>query len=190
MLKAPDNPPARQRAKLPPLSATTVASILVLLDSLAILVCGYITYDTVVVYSPSQDLYMVAVLFVWLVTIAMMNYGSLYRFEVAASPLSHLHGIIVAVGTAYLFLLAAAYSMKVSATFSRTWFIVFAIACIASIGALRMLGCRHRAVAGLRQCAAVRRHRRNGRAEPAVPDLAEPAERPSGAPRGCLCRCL
>lgn len=139
MLKAPDNPPARQRAKLPPLSATTVASILVLLDSLAILVCGYITYDTVVVYSPSQDLYMVAVLFVWLVTIAMMNYGSLYRFEVAASPLSHLHGIIVAVGTAYLFLLAAAYSMKVSATFSRTWFIVFAIACIASIGALRML---------------------------------------------------
>ena len=138
MLKMPEkSASARSRSRLPTLSATTAASLLVFADSLAILISGYLTYDSIVVYSPAQDLYIAAVLFVWLVTLTVMNYASLYRFEVAVNPLRNLHGILVAVATAYLFLLAAAYSIKVSATFSRIWFVAFAASCVTSIALIR-----------------------------------------------------
>lgn len=116
------------RSLLPPLSATKVATLLMAGDSVAILGSGYLTYDSLIIYSLSQNLYIAAVVFVWITTLFLMNFVGLYRYEAATHPLRHLHTILVAVATAFLFLLAAAFSIKISETFSRLWLGYFAAA--------------------------------------------------------------
>ncbi len=54
------------RSLLPPLSATKVATLLMATDSLAILGSAYVTYDALIVYSLSQNLYVAAAVFVWI----------------------------------------------------------------------------------------------------------------------------
>ena len=127
MLKSPE-PETRvhSRPLLPPLSATKVATLLMTADTVAILGSGYVTYDVLIVYSPFQNLYIAAVVFVWLTSLFLMNFGDLYRYESASHPLRHLHTIIIAMVTAFLFLLAAAFSIKISDTFSRLWLGYFA----------------------------------------------------------------
>jgi Undecaprenyl-phosphate glucose phosphotransferase len=132
----------KPRTILPPLSATTVATILLAADSVAVLGSGFFTYDRLIVYSASQYLYMATVLFVWLVTLSLMNFGGLYRYEVSTYPLRHLHAILIAVATSFLFLLAAAFSIKSSDDFSRLWLGSFAAASLVSITLIR-LGISH-----------------------------------------------
>ena len=102
-----------------------------------ILGSGYLTYDSLIIYSPSQNLYMAAVVFVWITSLFLMNFVGLYRYEAATHPLRHLHTILVAVATAFLFLLAAAFSIKISGTFSRLWLGYFAAASGAGVVLLR-----------------------------------------------------
>lgn len=109
------------RALVPPLSATKVATLLVLADTLAILASGYSTYDAMVVYSLSQNLYVAAVVFIWLTTLFLMNFGDLYRYQAATHPQQNILTIILVLSTSFLFLLAAAFSIKISETFSRLW---------------------------------------------------------------------
>lgn len=123
---------------MPPLSATKVATLLLVADSVAVLTSGYFTYDALIVYSLSQGLYVAAVVFIWLVTLTLMNFGGLYRYEAASHPLHHLPAILVAGATAFLFLLAAAFSIKISETFSRIWLTTFAATSVASITLLRI----------------------------------------------------
>ncbi len=123
---------------LPPLSATKVATLLTILDSLAILTAGYMCYDAVVVYSLAQNLYLAAVVFVWISSLSLMNFGDLYNYDAAARPLGNLHRIIVAIATSFLFLLAAAFSIKVSETLSRLWFSYFAAASMIGVILLRL----------------------------------------------------
>lgn len=125
------------RSLLPPLSATKVATLLMAGDSLAILGSGYLTYDSLIIYSLSQNLYIAAAVFVWITTLFLMNFVGLYRYEAATHPLRHLHTILVAVATAFLFLLAAAFSIKISETFSRLWLGYFAAASGAAILLIR-----------------------------------------------------
>ncbi|MBZ0260009.1 MAG: undecaprenyl-phosphate glucose phosphotransferase [Hyphomicrobiales bacterium] len=115
------------RSLLPPLSATKVATFLMITDTVAILGAGYFTYDSLIVYSLSQNLYLAAVIFVWITTLSLMNFVDLYRYETATRPLRHLHKILIALATSFLFLLAAAFSIKVSETFSRLWLAWFAV---------------------------------------------------------------
>ena len=96
-------------------------------DTLAILGSGYLTYDAVVVYSLSQNLYLAAVVFIWVTTLFLMNFGDLYRYETATHPLRHLPTVVIALVTSFLFLLAAAFSIKLSDTFSRLWLGYFAV---------------------------------------------------------------
>jgi len=126
------------RASLPPLSATKVATLLLAADTIAVLGSGYLTYDALVVYSLAQNLYVAAVVFVWLVTLSLMNFGDLYRYNAATRPLQRLHTILVAVTTSLLFLLAAAFWIKVSDTLSRLWLGYFTVASLASIIILRL----------------------------------------------------
>ncbi len=140
MLKKPDIP-TRENSHpfLLSLSATKVATLLLVGDTVAILGAGYYTYDTLIIYSLSQNLYAAAVVFTWLVTLTLMNFGGLYRYEAAAHPLHNLHAILVASATAFLFLLAAAFSIKISDTFSRIWLTAFAATSTASITLTRLL---------------------------------------------------
>lgn len=130
---------ADRRSFLPSLSATKVAALLTLFDSVAILACGYVTYDAIVVYSLAQNLYLAAVVFVWISSLSLMNFGDLYNYNAAARPQRNLHRIVVAIATAFLFLLAAAFSVKVSETLSRLWFVYFAAAAMAGVVLLRLL---------------------------------------------------
>ena len=67
-----------------------------------------------------------------------MNFVGLYRYEAATHPLRHSHTILVAVATAFLFLLAAAFSIKVTETFSRLWLGYFAVASGAAVWLIRL----------------------------------------------------
>ncbi len=73
MLKSPEpESKVKSRPLLPPLSATKVATLLMAADSLAILGSAYVTYDALIVYSLSQNLYVAAAVFVW-ITIAVSD---------------------------------------------------------------------------------------------------------------------
>ncbi len=139
MLKKPDlENSENQRTIIPPFSATKVAMILLSVDSLAILASGYITYDQLIVYSLAQNVYAAAVVFIWLITLTLMNFGDLYRYDAVIHPFRHIHTVLVAVATASLFLLAAAFSIKISETFSRLWLGVFVAASFVSISLVRI----------------------------------------------------
>lgn len=126
------------RSVLPPVSATAVGSVLCLADTIALIGAGYFTYDRLIVYSINQNIYVTAVSFIWLVSLALMNYAGLYRYEVAFRPLGHIHTAVIAIGTAFLFLLAAAFSIKMSESLSRLWLLWFALLAIASVLVLRL----------------------------------------------------
>ncbi len=120
---APANP---RRSMLPPLSATTVASIMAMTDTIAMLAAGFIAYDRIVVYSPLENYYWTAVIFVWLVTLSLLNFGRLYRYEVAAAPMASFKLFIVVVMTSFMFLLAAVFSLDLGEPLSRRWVFTFA----------------------------------------------------------------
>ncbi len=115
-----------KRGLFPPLSATTVGAILVLSDSLAILLSGFLLYDRIVVYSPLQNYYWTAIAFVWLITLSILNFGRLYLYEVAINPLTRFKMFVIVVATAFLFLLAVAFSLDVADELSRRWVGYFA----------------------------------------------------------------
>lgn len=120
-----DRHPAARRF-IPPLSATVTSSILVAADTLSILGAGYLTY--VLLIARAGPLAEFCVLFVWLTSLMLMHFAGLYRFEVASQPLRYVVPIAVSLATAFLFLLAAGFSIKVSDTFSRLWMASFAAA--------------------------------------------------------------
>lgn len=126
-----------RRSRLPPLSGTVVGSVLVASDSIAILGTGLVTYLALIRYSTAQDLYAATIIFLWLASIILMHFAGLYRFEVANRPLRYVPAIVVAIATACLFMLAAAFSIKVSETLSRLWFGTFTLATVVSVTGFR-----------------------------------------------------
>lgn len=134
MVRKPKKHVARAtRSMLPPLSATVAGSILVGIDSLAILGTGAATCAVLIDYEDTNNLYATATLFVWLMSLLLMHFGGLYRYDAALRPLRFLPGMFVAVITAYLFLLAAAFSVKVTEDFSRLWLASFACSSVVAI---------------------------------------------------------
>jgi hypothetical protein len=112
------------RRLIPPLSATLTSSVLVAADTIAILGAGYLSY--VLLTERAGPLAEACVLFVWLVSMMLMHFAGLYRFQAASQPLRYVVPVAVALATAFLFLLAAGFSIKVSDTFSRLWITSFA----------------------------------------------------------------
>ena len=84
------------------------------------------------------SIYIAAVSFVWLSTLLLMNFGGLYQFEPLMRPLAYIDKIVIAFVTTFLFLLAAAFSLKISATFSRLWVTIFAVASCSAVLLVRM----------------------------------------------------
>ena len=63
-----------------------------------------------------------------------MNFAGLYRFDPIMRPFAFVDKIVVAFGTTILFLLAAAFALKVSTDFSRIWLASFVgSACAATV---------------------------------------------------------
>lgn len=139
MNRTEDKPRPTGRGVVPPLSSTVASSVLVFSDFFAIVVAGYLSYDSIVVYSINSNYYVSAVLFIALSTLSLMNFGGLYQFETALRPMSHVSYILLAFGVAYLFLLAAAFSLRMSEEFSRIWVMAFAAAAAVLLLGLRFI---------------------------------------------------
>jgi Undecaprenyl-phosphate glucose phosphotransferase len=86
--------------------------------------------------------YAAAVCFVWVVVGFLMNFAGLYRLEPIMSPLAYADKIVIAFGTTFLFLLAAAFSLKISTTFSRLWVSFFAAGACGATLVVRIIAAR------------------------------------------------
>ena len=123
-----------------PVSSQVVPSLFVVLDSLIILSSAAVLHALIVGDQPSTvGYYVVAAIFVWLTTIMLMGFAGLYQFEPIMRPLIFTDKIVISFVTTFLFLLAAAFSLKISATFSRMWIVAFAFASCAAIIGFRTL---------------------------------------------------
>src|SRR5262245_31443160 len=119
-----------------PISSHVMPGIVAVLDSISILAAALITY-VIILGDPvdATEVEIAAVVFVWTITLLLMNFAGLYTFEPILRPLVFSDKIILAFTTTFLFLLAAAFSIKISETFSRLWVGSFAItACIGALG--------------------------------------------------------
>jgi Undecaprenyl-phosphate glucose phosphotransferase len=122
-----------------PLSSQVAPNIFITLDSIAIFLSAIITYFTVIGYSENGQLYVVATSFVWLVSLLLLKFAGLYNFEPFMRPLLYADKIFITFVTTFLFLLAAAFALKISDTFSRVWVTAFAVASCSATFALRVL---------------------------------------------------
>jgi Undecaprenyl-phosphate glucose phosphotransferase len=117
------------------ISSHVIPGLVTGLDSLVILSSALISYLLIVAdYVEDPSFYAAAVAFVWLATIMLMNLGGLYQFEPIMRPLAFADKIIIAFATTFLFLLAAAFSLKISTEYSRLWIGSFALsACFTTV---------------------------------------------------------
>ena len=113
---------------------------MVVLDAVIILLAAAITFIVVtngIVAEPNH--YAAAVAFVWLTALMLLNFGGLYRFEAISQPLAYLDKIFIAFATTFLFLLAAAFTLKISTEYSRIWLFSFAVASTLGVIFARLL---------------------------------------------------
>jgi Undecaprenyl-phosphate glucose phosphotransferase len=116
-------------------SSQILQELIIGVDSIVILAVALVTYFAFV-GNEAQDpaYYVAAIAFVWLVSIALMNMAGLYQLDPIMRPLAFADKFLIAFATTILFLLAAAFAIKISGMFSRTWIASFAVAaCSATV---------------------------------------------------------
>ena len=125
------------------ISSHVIPGLIVTLDSVVILASAIIAYVVVVGdFIEDASYYLAAICFVWLATLMFMNFAGLYLFEPIMRPLAITDKIIISFGTTFLFLLAAAFSLKISQEYSRTWVASFAISACTATLIFRLLASR------------------------------------------------
>ncbi len=126
--------------------------LVVFLDSVAILSSAAILYAVMVGDTIEEsEIYIAAGAFIWLINLLLLNFAGLYQFEAILRPIAFADKIILVFVTTFLFLLAAAFSVKISATFSRLWIGSFAIAaCVVTFGFRLAVGHMVRRLADVR----------------------------------------
>jgi Undecaprenyl-phosphate glucose phosphotransferase len=125
------------------ISAHVVPGLVAALDSVVILSTALITYLMVVAdFIDDASYYAAAVGFVWVATMLLMNFAGLYQFDPIMRPLAVADKFLIAFATTFLFLLAAAFSLKISDEYSRIWVGSFAVGACAATMLLRFLASR------------------------------------------------
>src|SRR5262245_8658272 len=124
-------------------SSQVLPGILVGLDSLAVLSTAALSF-LIIVGSQGYDAeyYAAAICFVWIVVAFLMNFAGLYRLEPIMSPLAFADKIIISFGSTFLFLLAAAFALKISTSFSRLWVSCFAASACSTTLLIRVFAAR------------------------------------------------
>ena len=117
------------------ISSNVIPGVIVALDSFAILLVGSLSYFLITEGTVEDTgYYFAAIAFVWLVAVTLLKFGGLYQWDPLLYPLRFVDKILVAFATTFLFLMAAAFSLKISAEFSRLWAGTFAVSsCIAAL---------------------------------------------------------
>lgn len=128
---------ARRRFSI---SAKVVPSFIVVFDGAMILLVGAVSYvSTVATQGADPAYYATAVSFVCLAAMLLMNFAGLYQLDPIMRPLAYVDKIAIAFGTTILFLLAAAFALKISTDFSRLWIGSFALGAFAATLIARIL---------------------------------------------------
>ena len=124
-------------------SSQVVQELIIGIDSIVILSMALLTYVTCV-GPAAQDpaYYAAAICFVWLVSIALMNLAGLYQLDPVMRPLAFADKFLIAFMTTVLFLLAAAFAVKISDMFSRLWIASFSVAACGGTVAVRCVAGR------------------------------------------------
>ena len=118
--------PETRQARLP-ISSTVIAGIAFFFDSIAILGSGAVLFFWLInINANTVGLYAACVCSIWMTTVMLFHYSELYVFQAIVRPSTSLDKMIIAFGTGFLFLLAAAFSIKVSSDISRVWIAAFA----------------------------------------------------------------
>jgi putative colanic acid biosysnthesis UDP-glucose lipid carrier transferase len=93
-----------------------------IIDSLCLLASGFVTYYTLVYYSyKTVDSYYAAITIIWLLTIGLFSIGGLYSLQSLILIYRNFSTIVLGVATAFMLMLAIAFSLKISEDFSRVW---------------------------------------------------------------------
>jgi len=110
-----------------PISSSIVSGIVFLLDSLSILVLGFLTTSILIGFaSDNLNFYISAVLFIWVTIFLFFHFVGLYRFDTIIDPMKNWNRLIIAYAASFLMLVAVVFSYKVSAVYSRIWVYSFA----------------------------------------------------------------
>jgi Undecaprenyl-phosphate glucose phosphotransferase len=137
-----DPEPGQQSLRKLTFSSRILREVVIGLDTCAILLTALITFVAFVggrVEEPGY--YGAAIAFVWLVSITLMNFAGLYRLDPVMRPLAYADKLVIAFATTFLFVLAAAFSIKASEIFSRVWMANFAVgACLGTLGVRVLCG--------------------------------------------------
>ncbi|HKK28897.1 MAG TPA: exopolysaccharide biosynthesis polyprenyl glycosylphosphotransferase, partial [Alphaproteobacteria bacterium] len=107
-------------------SSAIVPGIVLASDFLAIVIAGALSYFWFVEYSIyTLEYYVFAVSFVVFVSIILLDRAQLYETSIIMGPIWRSDGILVALATAFLFLLSIAFSFKATEVFARAWVLSF-----------------------------------------------------------------
>src|SRR5665213_3736906 len=98
-----------------PVSSQGLPGIVALLDSLAIFAAAVVSYLFNVSDSiENQENYVVATCAFWVIILLLLNFGRLYQFDAILRPVAFADKILLAFAVTVLFLLSAAFSVKIS----------------------------------------------------------------------------
>jgi Undecaprenyl-phosphate glucose phosphotransferase len=112
---------------------------MICLDTLAILSAGVVTYGFATVGGEDTSYYAAAIAFVWLVAVTLLKIGGLYELDAILKPIQFIDKLLLAFAVTFLFLMAGAFSLKVSAEYSRLWTGSFALACCTGSLVIRLI---------------------------------------------------
>src|SRR4051794_15504234 len=127
-------PPVRWPRGRMSVSSQVLPGVVAFIDGISILGTGFSLYLLLVGPIEDPSLYVAASSFVWLTTSMLLHFAGLYRLDAVMRPIGFADKIVVTFTTTVLFLLAAAFALKVSTDFSRLWIGSFAVgSCAATI---------------------------------------------------------
>jgi len=120
-------------------SASLISGLSILVDSIIILSSGIASYAIIVGVTASNiELYLSAIFFIFIISFVLFHFAGLYQFEAIMHPNNYWDKLIVAFAISFFLLLAIAFSLKVSATYSRIWMSAFAMTAGSSIIVARL----------------------------------------------------
>ena len=124
-----------------PFSSAIISGLWIILEALLVLGIGFATYHGMIEWKASaHEYYVSAICFITLMSFLLAHFAGLYQFSAIMRPIEYSDKVVVVFGTAFLLLLAIAFSLKVSDTFSRRWIYTFAFSACAATIVFRLVG--------------------------------------------------
>jgi len=124
-----------------PLSSTVLSGLFSFLDIFFLFLAGVGSYKFVV-GDPylMREIYLFAICFICLSYFFVGRFAGIYTFSSILSPFMNFSRLAVTCGTTFMLLLAVAFSIKISDSFSRVWMYGFMISSFSMVFTYRIVG--------------------------------------------------